>query len=85
MKLNVEGKLISSVYIGGSLFLENKHSRLNYKILAQYAELPGEPVAIITGEYGQGCWLLSSTHPEYDQEALDLINFNVVNIENSST
>lgn len=81
VKLNVDGKLVSSVYIGGSIFLENASAHPDHKVLARYSELPEEPAAIVSGEYGQGRWLLSSTHPEYDKEALDLIDFNVVDNE----
>ncbi|MDE1061529.1 MAG: hypothetical protein OSA00_00280, partial [Pseudomonadales bacterium] len=37
-----------------------------------------KPPAIVYGQYGQGSWLLSSIHPEYDSEAIQLMSFNVV-------
>jgi len=35
-------------------------------------------IAIVSGNYGDGKWLLCSSHPEYDQQALDLMAFDVV-------
>ena len=50
----------------------------HYQVLARFNELADKPAAIITGDYRRGAWLLSSTHPEYDQEAVELLSFDVV-------
>lgn len=76
VKLDVGERVVSSLYIGGSTFIPNIDS--GYRVVARFSELPEKPAAVVCGEYGQGRWLLSSTHPEYDKEALDLIDFNVV-------
>ncbi|WP_375753843.1 BPL-N domain-containing protein [Vibrio sp. HN007] len=65
-----------SLYIGGCTFDSDKTSE--YEVLARFSELPEKPAAIVQGCFGKGCWLLSSTHPEYDKEALDLLEFDVI-------
>nr|WP_086939427.1 BPL-N domain-containing protein [Thaumasiovibrio occultus] len=74
--LDVEGTRVPSLYLGGCIFQPKAIS--GYNVLATFSDLPGQPAAIVSGQYGKGRWLLSSTHPEYDQEALELLNFNVV-------
>jgi len=89
--LEYEGERIPSLYIGGCAFQPKTVN--GYEVLATFTELPGQPAAIVSGNYGMGKWLLSSTHPEYDSESLELLDFNVVgndyqhysNLDNSST
>ncbi|HBC3374053.1 TPA: hypothetical protein KDY48_004313 [Vibrio parahaemolyticus] len=73
MKLN--GRQIESLYLGGCLFEPNADAE--YTILATFDELPDKPAAVVYGQYGKGDWLLSSTHPEYNKEAIELLIFNV--------
>lgn len=79
--LNVGGKFIKSMYLGGCVFRPAAGMDYQIQVLATFAHLPGEPAAIVTGKYGQGTWLLSSTHPEYDREAIGLLDFDVVGNE----
>ncbi|MGF1731837.1 BPL-N domain-containing protein [Photobacterium kasasachensis] len=74
--LELNGKQVISLYLGGCVF--QPIAETGYKVLATFAELAEKPPAIVCGEYGKGAWLLSSTHPEYDQEALELMKFDVV-------
>ncbi len=74
--LEINGKTVPSLYLGGCTFESQQHC--DYQILARFSELSEQPPAIISGSYGRGKWLLSSTHPEYDTEALQLMNFNVL-------
>ncbi|MGL6259830.1 BPL-N domain-containing protein [Vibrio sp. WXL103] len=70
----------ASLYIGGCYFAPSDDSdeKSDYQVLARFAELPDKPAAIVYGEYGHGRWLLCSSHPEYDREALELLDFDVV-------
>ena len=76
VKLEIKGKIVSSLYLGGCIFEPQKNGA--YEVLARFHELPEKPPAIVYGQYGQGSWLLSSIHPEYDSEAIQLMSFNVV-------
>jgi len=88
--LECQGKSVASLYLGGCVFLPdiadgdeaNNHEKSDelsgYKVLASFADLPDKPAAIVSGRYGQGRWLLCSTHPEYDNEAVELLDFNVI-------
>ncbi|WP_070967065.1 BPL-N domain-containing protein [Vibrio sonorensis] len=76
VQLDFQGSKVASLYIGGCQFQPNALE--GYEVVATFADLPGQPAAVVTGQYGSGTWLLSSTHPEYDQEALDMLNFQVV-------
>ena len=78
--LDYAGRDVPSLYLGGCLFEAPKTSSKpdNYQVLARFNDLADKPAAIIAGDYGQGAWLLSSTHPEYDQEAVELLSFDVV-------
>jgi glutamine amidotransferase-like uncharacterized protein len=84
--LEYQGKSVSSLYLGGCVFQpdaaddhETSSDELcGYKVLASFADLPEKPAAIVSGLYGQGRWLLCSTHPEYDNEAIELVDFNVI-------
>ena len=62
-------------YWGGPLFHSNDNS---FDILARYADLPGQPPAIVSGTFGKGRYLLFSNHPEIDNAQLDLMTFDVV-------
>ena len=76
VNLSVNGQLQRSLYLGGCLFKPN--ARFAFEVLATFHDLPNTPPAIVGGPYGQGKWMLCSTHPEYDQEALELMRFDVV-------
>ncbi|MCV2401939.1 BPL-N domain-containing protein [Marinomonas sp. C2222] len=79
--LEYQGKLVPSLYLGGCVFRPDTVSddeESAYKVLASFADLPEKPAAIVSGQYGQGRWLLCSTHPEYDNEAVKLVDFNVI-------
>ncbi|WP_026959325.1 MULTISPECIES: BPL-N domain-containing protein [Aliagarivorans] len=81
-----------SLYIGGCVFEKRAETRAEpsaessiepndetgFQVLARFSELPDKPAAIVSGEHGQGRWLLCSPHPEYDHEALQLLAFDVV-------
>lgn len=79
VNLTVNGQPQRSLYLGGCVFKPRTNS--NFEVIATFDDLPNQPSAIIGGHYGQGNWLLSSTHPEYDQEALELMSFDVVGNE----
>ncbi|WCE28868.1 BPL-N domain-containing protein [Vibrio sp. SCSIO 43137] len=74
--LDINGQQSRSLYIGGCTF----HASVNsgYQVLARYSEVADKPAAIVSGNHGDGKWLLCSTHPEYDQQALELMAFDVV-------
>lgn len=83
--LEYQGKLVSSLYLGGCVFQpdiadgdKTSGELSDYKVLASFTDLPDKPAAIVSGCYGQGRWLLCSTHPEYDNEAIELVDFNVI-------
>ncbi|TXR53854.1 BPL-N domain-containing protein [Reinekea thalattae] len=57
---------------------KNNDKIRGYEILASFADLPEKPAAIVAGQYGQGLWLLCSTHPEYDNQAIELVDFDVI-------
>ena len=79
--LEYQGNLVPSLYLGGCVFRPETASDDEgsaYKVLASFADLPEKPAAIVSGQYGQGRWLLCSTHPEYDNEAVKLVDFNVI-------
>ena len=76
VKLEIKGKIVPSLYLGGCIFEPQQDGP--YEVLARFHELPEKPPAIVYGQYGQGSWLLSSTHPEYDSEAIQLMSFNVL-------
>ncbi|MDP2572163.1 BPL-N domain-containing protein [Vibrio penaeicida] len=71
--------LQSSLYMGGSLFKAKPDEDVD--ILATFADLPNTPAAVIKGKFGKGRYILSSTHPEYDAEAIDLMRFDVIGNE----
>ncbi len=74
--LDYQGVKQPSLYVGGCIFQPREIA--GYEVLATFSELPGQPAAIVKGKLGKGRWLLTSTHPEYDREALDLIDFKVI-------
>ncbi|MBD5770886.1 BPL-N domain-containing protein [Marinomonas colpomeniae] len=74
--LEYQGKLVESLYLGGCVFQPD--AKDSYEVLASFSDLPDKPAAIVSGRYGQGRWLLCSTHPEYDNEAVELLDFNVI-------
>ncbi len=74
--LEAGGQQVPSLYMGGCTF--ESQAKGSYQVLARFAGLPDQPAAAVSGQYGQGRWLLSSTHPEYDAEAVELLNFDVV-------
>ncbi|ETX12689.1 hypothetical protein MUS1_02080 [Marinomonas ushuaiensis DSM 15871] len=79
--LEYQGKLVDSLYLGGCVFQSDAaddNELSGYKVLASFADLPEKPAAIVSGRFGQGRWLLCSTHPEYDNEAIELVDFNVI-------
>ncbi|MEO9274411.1 BPL-N domain-containing protein [Marinomonas sp. 5E14-1] len=79
--LEYQGKSVSSLYLGGCFFkpyTATDDEAKDYKVLASFADLPEKLAAIVSGGYGKGLWLLCSTHPEYDNEAVELLDFNVV-------
>jgi glutamine amidotransferase-like uncharacterized protein len=77
--LNFNGQHIESLYLGGCLF--HSDAEAEYTVLATFDELPEKPAAVVFGHHGKGRWLLSSTHPEYDREAIELMTFNVIGNE----
>ncbi len=74
--LEWDGKPVTSLYLGGCVFQPSTTE--GYQILATFSELPEKPAAVVCGDYGKGRWLLSSTHPEYDDEAIELVQFDVI-------
>ena len=74
--LDINGNRSRTLYWGGCRFLAGPESKA--EIVARFADLPDAPPAIVAGSHGRGRWLLSSPHIEYDAQALDLINFDVV-------
>lgn len=91
VRLEYQGNLVNSLYLGGCVFKpdteadseknsseKNSSEKSSYNVLASFTDLPENPAAIVTGQYGKGQWLLCSTHPEYDNEAVDLLDFNVI-------
>ena len=76
VKLEINGKIVPSLYLGGCIFEPQQDG--GYQVLARFHELPDKPPAIVYGQYGRGNWLLSSTHPEYDNEAIQLMSFDVL-------
>lgn len=76
VKLEIQGKIVPSLYLGGCIFESQQKGA--YEVLARFDELPEKPPAIVFGQYGHGRWLLSSTHPEYDNEAIQLMSFDVL-------
>lgn len=76
MHLNLQGERVRSLYLGGCRFVPRADS--GYEVLATFADLPGNPPAVVHGDHGEGRWLLCSTHPEFDAEALALMDFDVV-------
>lgn len=72
----MEVDLIRSLYLGGCSFVPYANS--GNETLATFEELPGKPAAVVHGELGKGRWLLCSTHPEFDAEALELMESKVI-------
>lgn len=64
-----------SLYWGGCQFVPSGNNSI--RTIATFNDLTDNNLAVIAGEYGRGRWLLSSIHFEYDNEALDLSNFDV--------
>ena len=87
--LTIKDKHVKSLYLGGCAFIPNDKN--NHQVLATFDQLKDKPAAIVQGQYKKGSWLLCSTHPEYDHEAIALMDFNVIgndyqafsNLENS--
>jgi glutamine amidotransferase-like uncharacterized protein len=73
VKLEVEDKTVSAFYRGGPVFEET----VSGQVLARYADLPDKPPAIVSGQYGEGKFLLISPHLEFDTAQLDLLRFDV--------
>lgn len=76
VELDFDAFSARSLYWGGCRFVPNETAAA--VVVARFSNLPDKPPAIVAGRYGSGRWLLSSTHIEYDHEALELINFDVV-------
>ena len=76
VKLNYEGKCVDSLYMGGCTFVPESHE--GYEVVATFTDVPEQPAAIVRGEFGNGRWLLCSTHPEFDNEAISMLDFDVV-------
>ncbi len=82
VSLRMDKHVTSSLYIGGCWFELPDNNDCN--VVARFDELPHQPPAVISGSFGEGKWLLSSTHPEYDKEALDLLDFDVIGNDHKS-
>ena len=52
-------------YFNGGCFFHSHQDNPNIKILAQYADIPHQPAAIIFCDYGKGRVCLSGVHLEY--------------------
>lgn len=63
------------LYWGGCQFVPSSDN--TSRTIAAFDDFNDNNSAVVVGEYGLGRWLLSSVHFEYDNEALDLSNFDV--------
>lgn len=70
-----DGQRLPTLYWGGPRFFDVAENNAN--VLARYDGLSNNDAAIISGTHGQGCWLLTSNHPEFDDTALNLMQFDV--------
>lgn len=80
------GKLIfydgsrAAAYFHGGCFFENPHLFENVKVLAKYADLQGEPAAIIECRVGKGRAILSGIHLEYSPYHIDVSSYKLKQI-----
>jgi glutamine amidotransferase-like uncharacterized protein len=70
------GLSFKTLYRGGPLFKPD--ALADFTTLASYMDLPGLPPAVITGMIGNGRYILSSPHIEYNDMQLNLAQFDVV-------
>lgn len=57
---------LSDVYFNGGCFFENSGRSKNTKVIARYADLKGNPPAMVLCSVGSGKALLSGVHPEWE-------------------
>ena len=69
------GHVTKTFYWAGPVFESEEQDQ--YQVLARYAALSGQPPAIVSGSFGKGRYLLSSSHIEIDSAQLDLMSFDV--------
>lgn len=74
--LTSDGQRLPTLYWGGPRFFNVAEAGAH--IEARYEGLETDDAAIISGTYGKGRWLLTSNHPEFDDTALNLMQFNVI-------
>jgi len=67
-------KTFQVFYHGGCTFEEVEHHE-QVNVLARYAELEGEPPAVILSKVGKGKALLSGVHPEYSPSSCHKLPF----------
>lgn len=70
------GEHFNSFYWAGPVF--DSVETDTYTVKARYASLPGQPPAVVTGDFGKGRYLLCGPHPEIDSDQLALMRFEVV-------
>lgn len=78
VQLETEKQVFESMYLGGCFFEANNETKGNYEVVARFSELPDKPAAIVKGEFGDGEYVLCSTHPEYDADTTQLMQFDVI-------
>jgi glutamine amidotransferase-like uncharacterized protein len=66
----------NTLYWEGPEFIAD--DKASHEVLARYTDLPDQPPAIVTGQYGKGRYILSSPHIEITSERLKLMQFDVV-------
>lgn len=71
-----KGNIINGLNWWGPRFESDQPNA--FTTLAHYVDLPGQPAAIVSGQYGQGRYLLLSPHLEIDDTQLAQLQFNVV-------
>ena len=75
VSLDIGARRIRTLYWGGGRFVP--HAGARFVEHARYADLGSNAAAVVSGSFGEGRWLLSSPHLEYDHAALQLSTFDV--------
>lgn len=71
-----DGRELPMLYWGGGHFYDVDESAVT--VMARYKDITGANAAIISGAHGKGRWLLASPHPEFDDAAVQLMQFKVI-------
>ncbi|MCB0331892.1 MAG: hypothetical protein KDD55_00265 [Bdellovibrionales bacterium] len=59
------------VYFNGGCFFEPQGEQVETQVLARFDDIPGNPIAILSGSYGDGNYVLSGVHFEWGAFGLD--------------